>query len=367
MKQDKQFDNILNECLDRILKGESVENCLKSYPQQAAELEPLLRTALATKIASNIQPRAEFKARARYEFKAALHDLQTNKINRWSFFAPVFNLRTGWIIAVIVVLVLILGGGGTIAAANSSMPDNALYPVKLVTEQAQLAITPSNIGKTELNAKFADRRADEIAYMANKGNAREVQNAAQRLNTNLENMTNLAKNDYKGDKRGTNSTFNSNNTNVPAAANGLNTANDSTPSPTMGVAPPPTMSLENQCPPSPSTPTHPTVKSIPPSSEKNSTNLFGSQSRLDNSTPVPNVVDRNNSGSSQNNKIKATDREKLKQIIVNNYNSRQIRLKESLKKASPDVKPAIIQALSKSQDEFEKALKNLEQDTDNDQ
>ncbi len=58
MKKGKRFDNVLNECLERLLKGETIEQCLQSYPEQAAELEPLLRTALAAKRVSAIQPRA---------------------------------------------------------------------------------------------------------------------------------------------------------------------------------------------------------------------------------------------------------------------------------------------------------------------
>ncbi len=46
----KEFDNILDECMERLLfKGETVELCLESYPEQAVELKPLLQTALATK------------------------------------------------------------------------------------------------------------------------------------------------------------------------------------------------------------------------------------------------------------------------------------------------------------------------------
>ena len=77
---------ILNECIDRIIKGEMVEQCLRSYPDQAKELEPLLRTALNVKIASNIQPRAEFKARAEYEFRAALRKMEAKKSHRRSLF-----------------------------------------------------------------------------------------------------------------------------------------------------------------------------------------------------------------------------------------------------------------------------------------
>ena len=73
MKKSSEFENILDECLERLIKGETVEQCLESYPEQALELEPLLRTAQATREASAIAPRAEFRARARYEFTSALH------------------------------------------------------------------------------------------------------------------------------------------------------------------------------------------------------------------------------------------------------------------------------------------------------
>ena len=67
MKETKEFNNILDECLERLLvRGDTLEQCLVSYPEQAGELEPLLQTALATKKALAIQPRPEFKARARY-------------------------------------------------------------------------------------------------------------------------------------------------------------------------------------------------------------------------------------------------------------------------------------------------------------
>jgi len=37
----KGFEDILNTCLDRItLKGDTIEQCLESYPEQAVELEP---------------------------------------------------------------------------------------------------------------------------------------------------------------------------------------------------------------------------------------------------------------------------------------------------------------------------------------
>jgi len=186
MKRNKEFNNILDECLERLLvKGETIEQCLQSYPQQATELEPLLQTALATKKASAIQPRPDFRARARYQFHSALREAES-KTSR-----PLLSWLPQWATVVTVVLVLLLAGGGTVAAAGNSMPDNPLYPVKLVTEQVRLTLTPSNIGKAELYAKLADKRVIEIAQMADKGKPEQVEKAAQRLNNYLTKVASL--------------------------------------------------------------------------------------------------------------------------------------------------------------------------------
>ena len=176
----KEFDNILDECLERLLvKGETIEQCLQSYPEQAANLKPLLQTALATREAVAIQPPAEFKARARYQFRSALQEVASPRRH------PFLGWLPRWATVVAIVLAVLLVGGGIIAAAGYSMPDNLLYPVKLATEQVQLTLTPSDIGKAKLCAKFADRRVAEIIYMANKGDAQQVEVITQRLDERL--------------------------------------------------------------------------------------------------------------------------------------------------------------------------------------
>jgi hypothetical protein len=191
MKNNRQFDNVLNLCLDRILKGETVERCLQSYPEMAQELEPLLRTAVAAKVASEVQPREEFKARAHYEFQSALREMETNKSHRSWFSGWRLQWQSGWAIALVAILIVIIGGGGTVLASSNSMPDSVLYPVKVATENVQMALTFSDIDKAELNAKLADKRVNEIVYMSAKGDPKEVQIIASRLNNNLMNINNL--------------------------------------------------------------------------------------------------------------------------------------------------------------------------------
>ena len=192
MKNNAKFNNILNECLDRMLKGETLDQCLRSYPENAKELEPLLRTALVAKMASSIQPRAEFKARARHEFQSVLQRMEVEKSQRAPFFRWHWRWQSGWAIAMIAVIMVILAGGGTVAAASNSMPGDTLYPVKLATEQVQMAFTFVDVGKAELNARLADKRVEEIVNAASKGDAKSVQISAQHLSNNLENLSNLA-------------------------------------------------------------------------------------------------------------------------------------------------------------------------------
>ncbi len=187
MRQNKEFDNTLNECLERLLaQGETVEQCLESYPERADELKPLLHTALSAKMASVIQPRPEFKASARYQFRSELQAMAQKRSR------PFFGWQPRWATAVTIVLILLLvGGGSTAVAAGDSMPDEPLYPVKLATEQVRLALTPSDIGKAQLSTELADKRVIEIIYLAKQGKPVQIEMATQRLNTYLARVATL--------------------------------------------------------------------------------------------------------------------------------------------------------------------------------
>ncbi|MFC1911794.1 DUF5667 domain-containing protein [Chloroflexota bacterium] len=190
MKNRKEFDNILEECLERIIaRGETIEQCLANYPEQADELKPLLETSLATKNALAIEPRSEFRDRARHQLRMALQEMTEKKERRVSLFG---FLTSRWATAVAMVLVILLAGSGTVAAAGNSMPDQTLYPVKLATERVRMVLTVSALGKAELYAALADKRVAEIVSMAEKGKLEQVERTARRLNTHLEQIVSLA-------------------------------------------------------------------------------------------------------------------------------------------------------------------------------
>lgn len=60
----KKFDDILNECLEKVLnEGETLEHCLMSYPEQVRLLKPLLETALTVRKARAAAVRPELRLR----------------------------------------------------------------------------------------------------------------------------------------------------------------------------------------------------------------------------------------------------------------------------------------------------------------
>jgi len=182
MKNSHEFANIFDECLERILTGgETVEQCLASYPEHIAELEPLLQTALNTKETLEIAPRSGFRERARHQILTELRDMEERKQRRFAL----FGWQPRWATAVIGVLVLLMASGGTVAAAGNSMPDQLLYPVKLAAERVRLALIPSKMGKAEYYAKLVDKRVNEIVNMADKGKLKQMEKATERMNNQL--------------------------------------------------------------------------------------------------------------------------------------------------------------------------------------
>jgi len=186
-----RFDDILNECTEGLLRGESVEQCLQRYPEQAPELEPLLRVAAAAgKAASGSEVRPEFKARVRHEVQSQLRSKgQKAKPKR----VPTLHWIPRWAaMAACVALISVFAAGGTVAASSGSVPGDALYPVKTATEQVQMKLTFSEAAKARLQARFAERRAREMARLAEKGRTAQLRALGSRFVAHLAKIEQLA-------------------------------------------------------------------------------------------------------------------------------------------------------------------------------
>lgn len=155
-----EFENKLNDCLEKLLSGtETVEQCLQRYPNDAQELEPLLRTAMSVHKTVDITPSPELKARIRYNLQLKMAEVGKPRRASW------FSMQPRWATAMTAVMLVFVLGGGAVLAADSSMPGSPLYPLKILTENISLKLAGSDIEKAELSLTFADRRVEEINYL----------------------------------------------------------------------------------------------------------------------------------------------------------------------------------------------------------
>lgn len=167
----RKIEDIFDNCLESIFKGESIDDCLKAYPKQAPELEPLLKTSLVfMQRSSAIQPPPEFKERLGSQLQAMLYAKQ-KKAERGARI-PIWQRR--WALAMTAILGFLLISVGTLAASAYALPDGSLYPVKLAGEQVKVTLAFSDIDKAKLHIQFAERRAGEMVEMARQGKDNEI-------------------------------------------------------------------------------------------------------------------------------------------------------------------------------------------------
>jgi hypothetical protein len=73
------------------------------------------------------------------------------------------------LVAAVLAIILLLGTASTVYAAQGSLPDEALYPLKTFSEDALLALTPSSQAQLSLTLEFTDRRLAEMAALQSRG------------------------------------------------------------------------------------------------------------------------------------------------------------------------------------------------------
>lgn len=178
----KKIENIFNECIERIEQGDTIENCLKSYPFDAAELEPLLRTALG------IQANASFYNPSRY-VKSISH-ARLDGAQRYARYVQKKDeypaWQRVWVPALASITAVMFIGVGTVAASSNALPDETLYPVKMAAENVRVAFTFSDVAKAKVHVELAEERSDEIAAMAAQGNTEQIVKATDKLLEHLD-------------------------------------------------------------------------------------------------------------------------------------------------------------------------------------
>lgn len=156
----RKFEDILEECIDAVVNNrQSVEDCLARYPQQAPELEPLIRLAVAVREASRLEAPAHLRDRLQRLLLTEEASPKTQR--RW------FRLGVPrWATAAAAVLLVAIVAGGTLTTSASSLPGDALYPVKTAAEGVRLTLARDPDAVADLHLEFAQRRLEETRALA---------------------------------------------------------------------------------------------------------------------------------------------------------------------------------------------------------
>lgn len=358
MTTHESLDNILNECIDRLTQGETVEGCLAHYPEQAEQLRPLLLTVKATLVTSvSITPRPEFRAAARHRFLDALAARHTRQ--RESFLTWPWIRTWGSVAAGIVVLLLI--GRGTVAASESALPDQPLYPVKQATEAFQVALAPEGSARAKVYAELADRRMKEMAALARQGDVQNVERLASRLEAHLDNATQSAS---EVTSRGA----------APATPSAPQAA------PTPQLTPPPTATPAGQppaaaavqaTPPAPSATATPPLPAPVPSPTPVEQRPAAAAAEATRPAPTPSPMPRPTATPTPTPDQRGRQRtptpspplqgvQELEAILKRNADQQIAALEKALEEAPPHARPAIEKALERAKKKYAEVIRGLE-------
>lgn len=327
MTKQRPLDDIFEECLELVFSGEPIEACLERFPEHAGELRGLLETAVATRKAVAVEPRPEFRERAREQMAEILR-ARPSPSPRRSFWR---DWQPRWAVAAAAALAVVVAVCGVTLAANTSMPGQPLYAVEQATEQLRLALTPSPLSRANLYAAFADRRVSEIVYLSKRGDYSLLQQTTQRLQSDLGQVALLA-------------------STAPAKAAAFGSGDNSRRAST--VVP------ELTSPPSASAP----VLAAPAAAPSQTVSAAGNQT--ENATPNPPVtiaqlppptitVSVPPEGS------EASSLANLKARVTYLSQVDQARLQEALASASPEARQALLNAMAVSEGGYEQVLQTI--------
>lgn len=139
---------------------DDLEKGLKELYAEVSSPPAGLRPARAKMLAEAADLRARQASRPLSTTEAG-HIRRTRKMN--------LMLAYKTLAAVLAVAVAVAGMGGGVVLAADTLPGDILYPVKLLSEDVKLALTPDPAARAELEMAFVALRVQEMARLAQQG------------------------------------------------------------------------------------------------------------------------------------------------------------------------------------------------------
>ncbi len=136
----KDLNILLDKCIDRMNAGESLEECLTSYPEQAEELRPLLQATYNIRDACSPIPGATAKSAVRQRLDAALVNSERGLRKPQRRPTPFFGWARAWATVSIVLVLALIGFGLNWALTPGIAPVVAQDNFRLLLSDEENAI-----------------------------------------------------------------------------------------------------------------------------------------------------------------------------------------------------------------------------------
>ena len=199
----EQITTILADCLEAIERGEkSVAECLEGYPEQRAELEPLLVAVARLQATPPLQLKPEFIEASADRLVAKIKALPSQpapklveepagpslsaRLRAW-LFPP--RPAISWALGMIL-LIFLFGRFANNAIVNAR-PGDTLYAIRIQLEQRELARLEDPVARVEQHLTIATARLDDLLASDGDVDPDTLQSVAQNYQRQLQAITSL--------------------------------------------------------------------------------------------------------------------------------------------------------------------------------
>jgi hypothetical protein len=148
------LETILDTCLNQIEEGQfNIDECLARYPEQAAQLQPLLKAATRLTRAREVVPDPSYKARARTQLNVYMQQHPQRR-----HISPIF-----WRFAIGFATVMLMFLASGTAFAQRALPGDPLYTWKLTSEHVWRLTSNDQLG---VDITLSHRRLNELVVVS---------------------------------------------------------------------------------------------------------------------------------------------------------------------------------------------------------
>jgi hypothetical protein len=157
----------LEFCLQEVERGADIESVLARFPEHAAELRPILKTAAKARTMTAAEPSPEIMRRSRARVLQHAAELRESQVApKKRHVIPMFQRLA---ISFALAAIFLLSGNGLLSASASALPGERLYPVKRGWESIRLFFIFDQEARELLKNEFENERLHEVNELLTEG------------------------------------------------------------------------------------------------------------------------------------------------------------------------------------------------------